>query len=157
MQLFKQTYTNNRWQNTDMNYTVSEGYDWLRNRPSKVQWRYLCWNSLNVPKYAFIYWAIMHSKLLTKDRLWRMRISVNVDCEICGMQPETYQHLFSECPFTQTCSSILQQKLRVKIRLQDLVGWYSDGRTATKLQKRFVGACHISLMYEVWKHVYGRL
>ncbi|XP_074266933.1 uncharacterized protein LOC141590226 [Silene latifolia] len=151
MQLFKQAYTNNRWHNTDVSYNVADGYDCLRNRQSKVQWRYLCWNSLNVPKCAFIYWAIMHSKLLTKDRLLRMGVPVTVDCEICGVQPETHQPLFIECAFTRTCSTILQQRLRVRIRLQDLVGWYSDGRTATKLQKRFIGACHISLMYEIWK------
>ncbi|XP_074298081.1 uncharacterized protein LOC141628893 [Silene latifolia] len=69
MQVFHQAYTCNKWLNAVAPYTVQAGYQWLRIKAPKVEWRHICWNQLNVPKYSFIFWSIMHSRLLTKARL----------------------------------------------------------------------------------------
>ncbi|XP_074293131.1 uncharacterized protein LOC141620062 [Silene latifolia] len=69
MALFSQAYTNNKWMNTNVEYTVRAGYDWLRQSKPMVPWTHLCWSRLNIPKTSFIFWAAQHKRLLTKDRL----------------------------------------------------------------------------------------
>ncbi|XP_074283428.1 uncharacterized protein LOC141607978 [Silene latifolia] len=147
---FQQAYTHNKWLNGNSDYTVRGGYDWLRGTQPKVAWKFICWNTLNMPKTSFIFWAIMHKRLLTKDRMIRMGISVLNVCDICGEAPEDYEHLFSSCKYTKLCVCLLQRKVHVQFKLPDLIVWFSKGRGVTKLQRRFVGACHVALFYRIW-------
>ncbi|KAL9241975.1 hypothetical protein vseg_016025 [Gypsophila vaccaria] len=149
--LFKQAYMGSRWLNDDKEFTVAAGYHWLRKKAPKVNWRFVCWNTLNVPKTSFIYWAWMHQKLLTKDRLNRMGVQVDNLCDICRMVPETHDHLLIDCPFSRVCLRLLQRYLKVHFRMQDLVAWSSNGRGKTKLQRKYIGACHAALVYAIWK------
>ncbi|XP_074299955.1 uncharacterized protein LOC141631146 [Silene latifolia] len=150
MEKFKQAYTNNKWLNTSLVYCVQYGYDWLRTRHPKVEWRHLCWNTLNVPKTSFITRAIIHKRLLTKDRLIRMGIMVDGTCDLCDNFPEDHHHLFSDCVFMQRCSSLLQDKLRIRFSADDIVHWFSSSRAVSRMQKRYIGASYVALYYYVW-------
>ncbi|XP_074277513.1 uncharacterized protein LOC141601143 [Silene latifolia] len=151
MKKFKQAYTNDKWLNSDLHYSVKAGYDWLRGVHPQVPWYYLCWNSLNVPKSSFIFWAIQLNRLLTKDRLTRMGMSLDPTCDIFGDWPENHTHLFSECSFVRSCSHILQAKLLISFPANNVVNWFSTDRRYTRLQKRYAGACYVDLLYHVWQ------
>ncbi|XP_074304933.1 uncharacterized protein LOC141639785 [Silene latifolia] len=151
MDTLKQAYTNNNWLNTTAEYTVYAGYDWLRVKEPAIDWNYVCWNPLNIPKCTFIFWEFMHHKLPTKDRLIRMGLTIDQTCDICASQPETMIHVFYECEYGKLCTRLLQQALHCKFRLQDLNLWYSKGRGATKLERKYIGACHVALVYWLWR------
>ncbi|XP_074301564.1 uncharacterized protein LOC141632964 [Silene latifolia] len=131
IQTFKQAYTNNRWLNLPHAYSIASGYDWLRVKRPMVPWRFICWNSLNLSKHSFIMWEFFHQKLPTKDRLIRMGLGIDQSCPICAALPETHMHLLCECEYSKACLSLLQN--------------------VTKLQRRFAGACHVALVYWIWR------
>ncbi|XP_074288686.1 uncharacterized protein LOC141613844 [Silene latifolia] len=108
MQKFKQAYTNNNWLNASSDYRVKAGYCWLCDSKPKVSWRFLCWNTLNIPKNSFIFWVIMHQRLLTKGRLVRMGIIVDGSCDICTAALEDHEHLFSDCQYVRQCCALFQ-------------------------------------------------
>ncbi|XP_074271554.1 uncharacterized protein LOC141595486 [Silene latifolia] len=136
MQVFHQAYTDSKWLNADVPYTVQSGYHWLRLKAPKVEWRHICWNQLNVPKYSFIFWSFMHSRLLTKDRLVRMGITVDPMCDICRLHPEDHHHLFYACEYALACSRILQKALGISLPGPSLIQWFSRARRS-KFQRRW--------------------
>lgn len=83
-------------------YSIKEMYLNNITQEENVQWpRYVC-NRLSVPKHRFILWLATLDKLKTRTRLPRMGIADDCVCPICGVSPETVDHLFfgcSECGF----------------------------------------------------------
>ncbi|XP_074315380.1 uncharacterized protein LOC141651573 [Silene latifolia] len=150
MNIFKQAYVGHKWLDKDIQYNVVEGYDWLREAQAKVPWRFLCWNSLNIPKCSFICWEFMHERLPTRDRLFRMNLLTDALCPVCQLHTESHSHLLYECDYAKACVSLLQHQLQISFRLNDLVTWYSSERV-TKLQRKYVGSCHVSLLYWLWR------
>ncbi|XP_074292385.1 uncharacterized protein LOC141619256 [Silene latifolia] len=151
MQTFKPAYTTNRWLNSSNAYTVDVGYNWLRVKEPKVEWRYLCWNPLNPSKCSFIIWEFLYRKLPTKDRLIKMGLVIDHICPIYSGFPESHDHLVNDCEYAKACTRLLQQHLHISYKIKDLVQWYNPGRKATKLQRRFAGACYVALIYWIWR------
>ncbi|XP_074305729.1 uncharacterized protein LOC141640949 [Silene latifolia] len=100
MVTFKQAYHNDQWLDTDKAYSVFDGYHWLRQKRSKVSWRHVCWNSLNVPKWSFIFWAAQLQRLLTRDRMAHMGFGQETVCFLCNSDDESHMHLFYSCQFS---------------------------------------------------------
>ncbi|XP_074321716.1 uncharacterized protein LOC141658812 [Silene latifolia] len=126
---FKQGYVGNLWLNSDKPYTAAAGYNWIRHKTGKVPWKFVCWNSLNVPKTSFIFWAAQQNRLLTLDRVLKMGMGHDTTCFICGLEPETHPHLFYKCVYSF---------------------WFSKNRATSPLQKLITGACYVGVTYAIW-------
>ncbi|XP_074306045.1 uncharacterized protein LOC141641273 [Silene latifolia] len=150
MILFKQAYTNDLWLASDKEYTVTEGYAWLRQSKPKVLWRHICWSPMNVPKWSFIFWAVQLKRLLTKDRMIQMGFGHDPCCYLCSAADESHDHLFYQCPFSTHCISYLQQKLGVHFSADSLARWDSNGRARSKLQRKIISSCHVGVTYCIW-------
>ncbi|XP_074267047.1 uncharacterized protein LOC141590350 [Silene latifolia] len=148
--LFKSGYCHNVWQHRPSSYSIASGYQWLQGSNPKVPWRFMCWNSLNVPRTSFICWASLHKRLLTRDRLVQMGICQDVLCCLCAKEPETHDHLFSGCDFTKRCVDLLKLKIRINFPEHDMVRWFSARTRFSVLQKLIAGACYVGLIYAVW-------
>ncbi|XP_074265940.1 uncharacterized protein LOC141588395 [Silene latifolia] len=151
MSFFKQAYVNHKWLNSSNQYTVKAGYDWLRGSHPKVTWYYVCWNRLNLPKFSFICWEFMHKRLPTRDRLIRMGCAIDPVCSTCCQADETHSHLVCECPYAIECFRLLHCRLHTDLRVHELIHWFSTVRRISKFQKRFIGACHVALIYWLWR------
>ncbi|XP_074288564.1 uncharacterized protein LOC141613719 [Silene latifolia] len=151
MILFKQAYHNNHWLNSSLEYTVKAGYEWLRVPNPKVEWRFLCWNTLNISRCSFVFWEFLLQRLPTRDRLSRRGMPIDPTCPICLSLAENHQHLFHECPFAVLCHQRLQVALNVHFRMPDLITWFSAARRITKFQKRYIGSCYVALVYWIWR------
>ncbi|XP_074318524.1 uncharacterized protein LOC141655338 [Silene latifolia] len=151
MSIFKQAYVSNNWLNSSKEYSVKAGYDWLRGSHPKVDWSYVCWNHLNLPKSSFICWEYMHKRLPTRDRLLRIGCPIHLVCSTCCQPSETHSHLVYECPYVIECFKLLHCRLYICLRVQELVHWFSTVRRLSKFQKRFIGACHVALIYWIWR------
>ncbi|XP_074283057.1 uncharacterized protein LOC141607605 [Silene latifolia] len=123
------------------------GYQWLQASRSKVPWRFICWNPLNVPSTSFIYWASLHKRLLTRDRLIQMGICQDELCCLCEMEPETHEHLFHGCEFTKRCMELMKLRLKIRFPDNDMIRWFSARTWLSVLQKLIVGAGYVGLIY----------
>ncbi|XP_074300742.1 uncharacterized protein LOC141632053 [Silene latifolia] len=148
---FAPTYVSGQWLGEDKNYDVSSGYNWLRDIKPKVEWRYVCWNRLNIPKTSFIYWAAVQGRLMTKDRLVRMGVGVDPACFLCANGDENHHHLFYACCYSVQCFALIQQALHTQLQPADLHVWFNKSHGGTKLQKRMVCAIYIAVIYGIWK------
>ncbi|XP_074306047.1 uncharacterized protein LOC141641275 [Silene latifolia] len=149
-EIFKAGYHNNTWIHNASGYSIASGYNWLRTSFPKVPWRFICWNPLNVPKTAFIYWASLHKKLLTRDRLVQMGICSDVNCCLCDTAPESHDHLFQDCDFTRRCMNLLQLKLQFSVPIDNIIRWFSAGRCKSVLQKLLAGAFYVGVIHAIW-------
>ncbi|KAE8699249.1 hypothetical protein F3Y22_tig00110584pilonHSYRG00412 [Hibiscus syriacus] len=77
---------------------VSDIWNELRVKNSKVSWQNLLWFSLHIPKHSLIAWMAFLDKLPTKERLHQMRLINDCKCNFCGAVLETRNHLFFDCP-----------------------------------------------------------
>ena len=68
-----------------------------------MQWDVFVWNRLSIPKARFIAWLAFSRKLKTRDRLVQMGVLTEDMCPICGLYPESVEHLFFDCCFSMQC------------------------------------------------------
>ncbi|XP_074283694.1 uncharacterized protein LOC141608230 [Silene latifolia] len=147
---FKVAYVGNQWLNQTKPYNVAAGYQWLRPPATKVQWRFVCWNPLNIPTTSFIYWASKLEILLTTDRIARIGFGQETTCYLCEDGTETHHHLVYDCEFSKQCISIMHKCLSIRFPSQSFDQWCASGRGKSKLQRKVTSACMVGLTYEIW-------
>ncbi|XP_074289358.1 uncharacterized protein LOC141614513 [Silene latifolia] len=135
----------------ELDFGLFPCYDWISTPGNTVNWWKLCWNSLNVPKSSFIYWAVMLGRLLTRDRLAKMGDPTSMECYLCQGADESHGHLFFECEFSRKCSDLVQQKLTIRLNPRALVEWNKRGRRLSILRRRMVCACYVMVVYLIWQ------
>ncbi|XP_074266202.1 uncharacterized protein LOC141588671 [Silene latifolia] len=148
---FKQAYTSDCWLASDRAYTIADGYQWLCPVNPQIPWHHVCWSSLNVPKWCFIFWAVQLQRLLTKDRMIRMGFGHDSTCFLCDGADENHTHLFCQCPFSVQCVNLLQHQLGVQFPVSELCNWNARGGRWSQLQRRIIRACHVGLIYAIWR------
>ncbi|XP_074318491.1 uncharacterized protein LOC141655304 [Silene latifolia] len=142
-------YTSDLWLGSSDDYTIKAGYNWWRQSLPR-RWK-ICWNSMNVPRTSFIFWAVKLGRLLTRDRLARMGGDPDMTCYLCHNATENHNHLFFRCSFSSRCVSLLQAKLQVDFNPNDIMQWNSRGRRRSILRRRIICACHVYLTYLIWQ------
>ncbi|XP_074288227.1 uncharacterized protein LOC141613394 [Silene latifolia] len=151
MCIFKPAYNADSWLGKAADYSVTEGYNWLRSPGTPVSWFKLCWNSMNIPRASFIFWIYKLGRLLTKDRLAHMGGVSDLKCFLCSTEDENHGHLFFDCDFSSRCVTLLQLKLKAQFNPRELVEWNRRGRRRSILIRRIICACHIQLVYVIWQ------
>ena len=94
------------WRDEDGNvksFSVSIVWRSIRPRSNKVMWVDVVWFSLCIPRNAFNLWLIVKKRLKTQDKLntWDGSSSLINLCPLCELQPDSHEHLFFECFFSQ--------------------------------------------------------
>ncbi|XP_074278582.1 uncharacterized protein LOC141602174 [Silene latifolia] len=108
----KNGFHDNLWVSSTKGYSISNGYEWLMGQHPKTAWSTLVWNNWNIPKHSMVAWMIMQDGLNLKTKLHAIGLCPDDECILCGEQPETSNHLFSECRFT----------CKVKDRIAEWIG-----------------------------------
>ncbi|XP_074290702.1 uncharacterized protein LOC141617407 [Silene latifolia] len=80
-------------------YTIARGYEFLRSKGEPVSWAKLVWHKYTIPKHGFIGWIYQLGRLNTNDKLYRLGISEENNCYLCGRVGETIEHLFFDCDY----------------------------------------------------------
>ncbi|XP_020266898.1 uncharacterized protein LOC109842430 [Asparagus officinalis] len=136
---------------------LSAMYSYLIQPAPLVNWHDTVWDGLLYPKHSFTLWLTCDSRLLTKDRLFRMgMLSTNQsNCVLCQWnQRKTINHIFFECQFSAEVWNKIMEWLRFKWKpcnWNQLLNWYScnlRGKGPMKKHKRML----LSMtMYTVWQ------
>lgn len=86
---------------TKKRFLMKEVYQQLIDDHSRVDWRHLMRNNYARPRALFTLWLGCHGRLATKDRLAKMDMLHNVQCDMCSSSIETHDHLMFECIVTK--------------------------------------------------------
>ncbi|KAK6128250.1 hypothetical protein DH2020_038009 [Rehmannia glutinosa] len=100
----------NRWFAGE-NSGCSKAYDFFRPRGNPKVWTTDIWRHYIPPKHSFILWLGIKGRLQTKDRLHYMDIDRNY--ALCGIVPETLDHLFFQCNMTKQVWLQIKKWLRI--------------------------------------------
>nr|GEV51302.1 hypothetical protein [Tanacetum cinerariifolium] len=76
-------------------------HEWSRG--ADVVWYDMVWFSNCISRHAFNMWLILLGRLKTQDKLraWDLSAAFSVSRPLCNSQPDSQEHLFFECGFSQ--------------------------------------------------------
>ncbi|XP_074314368.1 uncharacterized protein LOC141649581 [Silene latifolia] len=146
--MFKELYTDG---NGLAHYSVSIGYKWLKPDGEKVPWYQWVLNRWIIPKHAFLCWPVAHQRLLTQDRLFRMKIITSNRCLLCGTQEENHNHLFFECYYSKQCIQCISGWCNIKLPDTKCIQWMINWRQPSACKKMVTAVILACLMYQIWQ------
>lgn len=149
---FRSGFSGDKWVFDKNGYSTLSGYKWLRTGQREVEWDKWVWNKLNIPKHSFLSWIIMWQRLNTRDRLRKIGLDVPSECPLCGKLPETAEHIFLHCEYSQRCRQMLEQKLQVRAQGSDLSQFsnWLHKPVAGSVRSQVVQCVFLSFLYHVW-------
>ena len=115
----------------------------------KVRWRYLVWNRISIPKTRFFCWLVARQELKTKEKLYQLEVLVNDWSPLCGLYPETHNHLFFNCPFSRSCVEAV--KSWIGITLKPIANMDFRKRQFSKTKQHVLTAIFVCTLYYIWK------
>ncbi|XP_060972599.1 uncharacterized protein LOC133038454 [Cannabis sativa] len=59
------------------------------------------WDRLVIPKHRFVYWQLLNSLLLTRDKLVRIMPIHDIRCPVCELKEESHDHVLFDCLFAK--------------------------------------------------------
>ncbi|GJV19062.1 hypothetical protein Tco_1368082 [Tanacetum coccineum] len=84
-------------------FSVHHVWDSIWPRDNLVSWYDLVWFQTCILKHAFNMWLIFKKRLKKQDCLssWDVTAGLAVVCPLCETQPDSHDHLFFDCSFSQ--------------------------------------------------------
>ncbi|XP_074270930.1 uncharacterized protein LOC141594840 [Silene latifolia] len=137
------------WLPCPSGYSVSSGYQWIRQKHPTVTWNKMIWNSWCISKHSFSSWLIAREALQLKDKLFMLGIIPDDICFLCGSAPENHQHLFTQCCYTRKLVTMLSLKLYICLPVANLLVWMQTKPWA-KIKKRVTLVWIQALYYTIW-------
>ncbi|XP_060200091.1 uncharacterized protein LOC132628310 [Lycium barbarum] len=86
----------------DSKFLISKVYTAIRGDVQNVEWKHLVCHNSAEPRQVFILWLQLWGRLRTKEVLLKWGLTVSPTCVLCDQAPENANHLFFECPYSQT-------------------------------------------------------
>lgn len=112
-------------------FSTKQFYQKLRGQYQKVSWRRLICNNYGLPRWIFILQMAAHSRLPTKDRLFKWGILKDKTFPLCNQVEETTSHLF----FTYNFSAQVWTKLLAWMNIRSPMAWEEELGWAAKNAK----------------------
>ncbi|XP_074314213.1 uncharacterized protein LOC141649422 [Silene latifolia] len=142
-------YQQQLWDSYANRYTISKGYEFLRVKSPDVSWSGFVWNVWTVPKHGFIAWIYHHGNMNTKSKFYKLGISDDDTCCICGGSEETMEHLFFDCPYSKILVLQIRGWLGINFPATNWVHW-RQGRQGSQVQQGILDAAINACIYYVW-------
>ncbi|XP_049372581.1 uncharacterized protein LOC125837524 [Solanum verrucosum] len=145
-------YMQNRYRLTKGGaYSITRSYIDIREHHNSSHIADCIWSAVAQPKHRFILWLAVEDRLLTKERLMKMNISVKeVNCCLCDAQKlETVKHLFSECPWITEVNRGFEQWTCLPIQLGEVkeVMLKIKRKKRKQFQKQVIAASWGAMIY----------
>lgn len=84
-------------------FSTHETWWLLRMARERCNWSRSIWFSKATPKFAFVAWLVASNRLSTMDRITQWDPGADATCVLCKREPESRNHLFFECSFSNQC------------------------------------------------------
>ncbi|XP_074306379.1 uncharacterized protein LOC141641623 [Silene latifolia] len=141
---------NEQWRAQNPQYSIKIGYSWLVDEGVPVEWHPWVSNRVLLPKHSFFIWLTAQNRLLTQDRMFKMKIIQENRCFLCGVGEESIEHLYFECLFGRKCLALLSNWLQVDVPVNSVLLWWVRKKMKSLLIKQIIGAAITSMMYHIW-------
>lgn len=152
------------WRMASGNYSPTfsskETWEQLRARSPLVPWSKVVWFKEHVPRYSFIIWQAMLSRLPTRDRLSRCGMNIPTSCVLCSSGVESHDHFFFERSFSSSIWEFMASKflLNPPSNLSDASSWIAlhnapSQSNITSILKLLLQ----SVLYHLWKERNARI
>ncbi|XP_074282723.1 uncharacterized protein LOC141607265 [Silene latifolia] len=149
--LYQESYQHHIWATYQgREYSITKGYDSIRNKGERVQWHQLVWNKCTIPKHRFLTWIHMHNALNTKEKLHKLGISDDDTCEICRNGTETASHLFFACEYSSRVLTLVGGFIGESISADAPTEW-RRGMKGSGMRKDIINAIINACIYSIWK------
>ncbi|XP_074266118.1 uncharacterized protein LOC141588584 [Silene latifolia] len=126
--IFHQFFYGNVGQMTGQ-YSIKQGYKFLRPDIEKVSWAALMTVKWMVPRHRFCVWLIAQERLLTQDRLMKMQIITGNLCFMCGLVEEDHEHLFFRCEYSRKCRDLVHSWCPFQLPAEKCCDWWRNWRS----------------------------
>ncbi|KAL2925667.1 hypothetical protein RDABS01_007932 [Bienertia sinuspersici] len=114
----------------------------------------IVWCNATIPKHQFITWLGIRQRLLTRDRLVRMRLSAEDNCCLCSRGVDSHSHLFFKCDFSRNCWKQTLDWLKVQMhhfQMQYIVQWLARNCEGDRVRRQASCTAVNALVYSIWK------
>nr|GEX52239.1 hypothetical protein [Tanacetum cinerariifolium] len=134
----------------------------IRPRDVKVPWFELVWFCKYIPRHAVNLWLIIKRRLKTQDllRSWDVAAGIGTVCPLCETQPDSHEHLFFTCLFSQQVWSHLNQYAGMRsagLSMQSIIS-YLIPPAKKKMTRSVIGKIVVAATaYFVWHESNRRL
>ncbi|XP_009113229.1 uncharacterized protein LOC103838534 [Brassica rapa] len=125
----------------------------LRPRQAAQPWHDIVWFKGAVPKHAISMWIVNYDRLSTRARLVSWGLSIPVSCPFCTNFPETRDHLFLSCQYTNDVWAHVFTKCNPPSQMfanwAELLSWIR----APQSRRRFLLRILVSqaVVFHIWK------
>ncbi|GJV97234.1 hypothetical protein Tco_1548811 [Tanacetum coccineum] len=84
-------------------FSVSMVWATIRPKNIKVDWFAVVWFPYCIPRHAFHLWLVIKQRLKKQDKVasWEVSNSLMTVCPLCELVPDSHEHIFFECIFSQ--------------------------------------------------------
>lgn len=139
-------------------YSTGSVYTYLLGEIASVPWAKVVWSSFGIPRHEFLAWLVVLDRCSTKDRLITWGLNVSPLCLLCNSAPESRNHLFFSCAYTNALWSDIARRCNLVaspswndtlLQLQGL----SSARSVKRLTLMVVKAT----IYWIWNERNSRL
>ncbi|XP_074317080.1 uncharacterized protein LOC141653264 [Silene latifolia] len=128
---------------------IAKGYDLIRKKGEKIQWQGLVWNKYTIPKHGFLTLIYFHKGRNTKEKLYKLGITEDDTCGICGYGSESSSHLFFDCEYGSRVISSLGSRIGEKFPHYGTIEWRLK-LTGTGTRKGIINALYNACIYYIW-------
>ncbi|KAL8129709.1 hypothetical protein V2J09_018864 [Rumex salicifolius] len=139
--------------NSHGKYSTINIYNTLKpSTQSNLDFKYV-WNHLHMPRCSFIIWLVHHKRLPTLSKLQQWNIIDDNTCRLCTAAPEDEDHLWFNCPFSNSVTNSVLQWLGITSRhgtLQNWLTWFSNGGDNKSFSFNFRLNFLSTTIYYIW-------
>ncbi|XP_074306342.1 uncharacterized protein LOC141641584 [Silene latifolia] len=131
-------------------YTIKQGYNFLRPDIEKVRWASLVTVRWMLPRHRLCVWLIAQERLLTQDRLKKMQIIPDNLCFLCGLVEEDHEHLFFRCEYSRKCRDLVHRWCPFQLPAEHCCDWWIKWRSRCLARKKVLAVVLAALMNNIW-------
>lgn len=133
-------------------YSIRGVYKILCGDVERVEWDKVVWNIISIPKHRFFMWLTMKQRMQTTERMYRIGVSSDPLCLICGLENESQEHLFFSCRYSLKVLVIMRKWLQLEeegMNVPEILQMIRSSR-CTQLQKKIKYAIIAAIIYQIW-------
>ncbi|GJY65056.1 putative RNA-directed DNA polymerase, eukaryota, reverse transcriptase zinc-binding domain protein [Tanacetum coccineum] len=153
------------WRNEDglgCSFSAHTVWNTIRTKGYKVRWYDAVWFSCCIPRHAVHLWLVIRRRLKTQDLLrhWDNVNYLHVTCSLCESQPDSHEHFFFECSFSQQVwnqvkgvAGLASSNKSIYDTIDDIIPFAARKTSKSVIAKLVVAATS----YFIWQERNGRL
>ncbi|KAJ6393467.1 hypothetical protein OIU77_022841 [Salix suchowensis] len=95
-------------------FSIASAWDFIRCKKDADPYASIIWYPGNVPRFSFIHWLAARGRLATMDLPHVQQLISSSTCVLCGLLPETHNHLFFECEYSRLVWGNISSKINIR-------------------------------------------